>query len=144
MVYLKQTIDGSEEFHSCDTLPPAKLILVEIVYWMQYIDGCSHTTDITVKAKHVINNILLKIDIEDIMEPELDCEYFNNKQLHKQLSASSTSVYLRYYSSFILFTHQKYTLKYLQEGYTNMMQRVKRYVLFLFIFCKSTLLLYSA
>ena len=136
--------DKSEEFHTCETLPPPKMILEEFVYWMQSMDGGSHTRDISMKAKHVINNILLEIDMEDIMEPELVCEYFTNKQLHKHLSASSTSVYLRYYSSFILFTHQRYTLKYSLEVYTKMMQRVERYVLFLFILCKSTLLLHSA
>ena len=61
--------DKSEEFHSCETLPPPKMILEEFVYWMQSMDGGSHTRDISMKAKHVINNILLEIDMEDIMEP---------------------------------------------------------------------------
>ena len=48
------TIDGSEEFHTYETLPPAKLILEKFVYWMQSMDGGSDTTDISMKAKHVI------------------------------------------------------------------------------------------
>ena len=104
------------------------VVIQDFEKWMGSMDGGSHTPDICMKARFVVKNLLDVISIEDIMDLEKVCKYFTDKQMKKELSVGSTSVYIRYFSNFALHMRQKYNVQYSLEAYSNVMQRIERYV----------------
>ena len=109
-------------------LPTKGLLLEHFQSWMRSMDGGCQTIEISNKAKVVVNNILDVVCINEIMHPEKISSYFTSKQMKKELTASNTNVYLRYYSAFSLFLHQNYGTIFPLKIYSNIQNRIQRYV----------------
>ena len=92
------------------------------------MDGGGNVNDISKKAKMVIGNMLQEIKLDDMKDPDKVCKYFTPKQMRKEITAGSTDVYLRFYSSFMLYLHQNYKSICPVESYNNVEQRIHRYV----------------
>ena len=69
--------------------------------------GCN-TKYISYKAKKPIGNMSEVIKLHDMKKPEIVCKYFTSRQMKRELTESSTDVYLRFYSSFMLYLHQSF------------------------------------
>ena len=109
-----------------ESLPNKPEILDQFQLWMESMDGGCHPSEISKKANYVIAKILDSINVNQLMDPETVCSYFTTKQLRKELTASSTNIYLRYFSAFMLFLHQNYKHTFNLEIYSNIEKRIER------------------
>ena len=113
---------------SSSTIPAKSEILHNFENWMASMDGGCHTNEICMKAKLVVENILDMVEITEIMNPDLICKHFTDEQLRKELTAFITSLYIRYYASFLLYMRERYSTLYSLDAYSNIVQRIERYV----------------
>ena len=117
---------NKSHFFTPEVLPPRDIIVEEFRIWMSSMDGGGHPSDISQKAKWVVKKILESISLEECMEPDQVCRYFTSKQMKRELTASSTNVYLRYFSSFLAYMHQTYKERFPFSVHNNIEQRIHR------------------
>ena len=108
--------------------PPRMQILDEFTLWMASMDGGCQTDDTCYRAKMIVDRIIEAVDLPNIMNADMICKYFTSRQMKHELTASSTDVYLRFYSSFTLFLHQRYKTLFPLDIYRDIEQRIQKYV----------------
>ena len=107
---------------------PSQTEITNFQNWMESMDGGCNVNDISKKAKMVNGDMLQEIKLDDMKDPDKVCKYFTSKQMRKEITAGSTDVYLRFYSSFMLYLHQNFKSICPVESYNNVEQRIHRYV----------------
>ena len=120
------SLSDTNLFVTPEVLPSRYVIVEDFSKWMSSMDGGCHPLDICQKAKLVVNKILESISLEQCMEPDKVCKYFTSKQMKKELTASSTDVYIRYFSSFLSYIHLTYRETFPFSVYINIEQRIQR------------------
>ena len=93
--------------------------------WLTSMDGGCYNEQTSNKATLIIKKMLATLSFQDFIDAEKVCHYFT--QL-KGVNAASTSIYLRYFSSFLLFFHQKHKKLLSFELYKELDQRISRYL----------------
>ena len=110
---------------SSSILPPKPEMLTNFENWMASMDGGCHTDEICMKAKLVVKNILDVVETNEIMDSDIICKYFTDKQLRKELTASSTSVCIGYYSNYLLYMRERYSTLYSLDKYSSIARRIE-------------------
>ena len=77
------------------------------------MDGGCQVPEIAYRSKLVMKNMVRSIGIQSIMKPKTVCQYFTGND---RITASTTNVYLRYLTSFLLFLHEEYPKIFRFEG----------------------------
>ena len=98
------------------------------------MDGGPHPEEICYKAKLIIQSLLQNLSYSKITDPIKVCNYFTERENGCELTTGTINIYLRYFSSFILFLHQSYSQIMPFEKYRELEQRIKRFVVH--VYCK--------
>ena len=98
-------------------------ILLNFEKWLIGMDGGCQSPEIAHTSRLIISNLINVVGINNIMKPKDIYNYFeSNTDIH----ASTTSVYLRYVSNFILFLRQEFPDVYSLEQHNEMVQRISK------------------
>ena len=109
-------------------LPTASVLLERFNNWLTTMDGGSYDKESSNKAKCIVANVIDSITIPNLLHANSLCKYFTEKQVRRELSASSTSIYLRHVSSFMLYLYQEYPETVSYGKYKEIETRIGRYV----------------
>ena len=104
-------------------LPTNESILINFEEWLTTMDGGCQYSDISYKSKLVIQKLIGSIGIERVMDPKIVYRYYEKNE---EISVATTSVYLRYLSSFILYLHEEFSGEYSTEKHYQMEMRISR------------------
>ena len=120
----------THSINETNDLPTQVELVDNFAFWMSSMDGGSHPEEICYKAKLIIQTLLQNLSCSEITDPMKVCKYFTERESAYKLAAGTINIYLRYFSSFILFLHQSYSQIMPFDKYQELEQRIKRFVVF--------------
>ena len=78
------------------------------------------------KTSSIIENMLNELTLIQVMDSTTVCDYFIKDQAMSGVCAASLSVYLRYFSSFLFYFHDRNRKYSPYEKYKELDQKIAR------------------